>query len=328
LLYFYGVPGDGYVSVQWGTASELQIFGFYVYRSTSSGDLGTKVWDELEPGRGEAGGATYVLTDTNVVNGTPYWYTLEVLNRDSTSDFHPADPDHSPVTPGVPPTPTTEPPPPPLQEATDAPTPTPGGSTPLPSPTGGGGVQPTATRIATQTAQPGATSTVSSPLSTASPTRSTALPGPTVPAPPLPTIPGSTGSGSGGSAGGTGYPGAQNPPLPTTASGGGGAANPFFSPLPTPASGDSGLPAAPAPTGMAGAVARPGSTQPPLALNADVRSGGSGKANEAVPAANANSADNGSNVGLLFVGAGLLGLLILGGAGFALARWWRTGTPQ
>jgi hypothetical protein len=91
LLYFRAKPGANSILLQWATASEFDISGFYIVRSLSqetgysriSPFIFAKAEDSLV-------GAEYEYEDKSVNKGVLYYYKLEVLstNTSQSSEFH------------------------------------------------------------------------------------------------------------------------------------------------------------------------------------------------------------------------------------------------
>jgi len=131
LASFTATGGDGQILIEWETASEIDNVGFNLWRSTSEAGDCARLNDLLIPSQalGSVIGAYYCYTDSDVINGTPYYYKLESIAADGSSEFH------GPIsaTPGVQPTatPTATPTslwmatPPAIATATATPTPTP-----------------------------------------------------------------------------------------------------------------------------------------------------------------------------------------------------------
>lgn len=147
LRYFKATSFDGEAAVyiDWATASEIDTFGFYVNRSLSATGVFTHV-SELIQAEGDVSGyvyPTFVDEDENIQLGTTYYYQLEVLNNDQSTETHGPISVIAGVAPTPLPTPTeTSFSAQPTSTPTRTPTPT-STSTPLPSPTG--------TRTATST---------------------------------------------------------------------------------------------------------------------------------------------------------------------------------
>lgn len=123
------------IVISWETASELDMLGFYVQRSTEQYGSYERI-SEIIPAIGGMVGAYYEHTDANVTPGTTYWYKLESIDNAGAELFGPvsaAVPGPATNTPTVTPTPgaTTEPPHTPRPGSTPLPTHTP---TPRPTP--------------------------------------------------------------------------------------------------------------------------------------------------------------------------------------------------
>ena len=237
LTSFIATGGNAQVAVQWQTASEQNISGFYLQRSAQSGGPYQRLQFFPSIGNTQFGGM-YQYLDTNLTNGSTYYYRLEYINKtDGFSSF-------SGAISAVPSAPT----PTPTQTATPTTSATPTGTvTPTGTITPTGSVTPTRTNTPTPTSTlsptrtPTPTATVYyyySSTSTRTPTRTSTVtgggsgyPGPVQSATPSPPAgSGKTGypspeqslsaaaGSSGAEQGGTAYPAAQ--------SGGAGAAAP------------------------------------------------------------------------------------------------------
>ena len=90
LLYFQaGQPSGRQVGLQWGTALEVDNFGFNLYRANAN-DLGHASLIHFEPATTQGGGsgATYVYTDTAPYAGT-WWYWLADVDTHGHETLHP-----------------------------------------------------------------------------------------------------------------------------------------------------------------------------------------------------------------------------------------------
>ena len=90
LLYFQaGQPSGRQVSLEWGTALEVDNFGFNLYRANAN-DLGHASLIHFEPAttQGSGSGATYVYTDTAPYAGT-WWYWLADVDTHGHETLHP-----------------------------------------------------------------------------------------------------------------------------------------------------------------------------------------------------------------------------------------------
>ena len=153
LLYFEAVPDDGQIVLEWVTATEYETAGFYVRRNTVPDFPANTLVSPYIPAEGESGqGAFYSFEDTTVTNGILYYYQLEEIMTNNTSNFVGVvsatagldipTPTSTPVPAGIPQ-------PPPTPTPTDTPVP---GSTPGPTAT-----LPGSTRTPTVSGQPTAT---------------------------------------------------------------------------------------------------------------------------------------------------------------------------
>jgi len=80
LTYFEAHPGDGFVTLKWETATELDNAGFMITRSTSENGAYLPA-SEFIPAEGDSlVGAVYEYIDSDVENGTTYWYKLEAID--------------------------------------------------------------------------------------------------------------------------------------------------------------------------------------------------------------------------------------------------------
>jgi len=89
LMSFDAVPGDGSVTLEWRTGSELSNLGFHVYRGSSANGPWTRLTTSLIPGLGSSPvGRAYSLRDTGLRNGTRYFYRLEDVDAASVVTSH------------------------------------------------------------------------------------------------------------------------------------------------------------------------------------------------------------------------------------------------
>lgn len=128
------VQADNSVNITWETASETNMLGFYVQRSTEEEGTYQRI-SNIIPAVGEVAGAFYDFTDTDTVEGETYYYQLEALETDGSAEFHGPIPVQIP---GEAPTeePTEEPtaePETPTATPTATATPEPGAPTPIPT---------------------------------------------------------------------------------------------------------------------------------------------------------------------------------------------------
>jgi len=162
---FTATPGNAQVQLDWATVSELNVDGFYVVRSPTLDGTYTRLPEgnpTFIPRKGsQAAGNSYTFLDTAAVNGTTYYYKLEVVNEGQPSIFTGAI-SAQPAAPTATPTPTltNTPTPTPTSTSTGTVTPTPtvtptvtptGSITPTPTITPTGSLTPTPTRTPTLT---------------------------------------------------------------------------------------------------------------------------------------------------------------------------------
>lgn len=190
LVEFIPSEEDGYVRLDWETASEIDTAGFYVLRSTTGGnlpgdyatipltDVETGETDPFVPPKGDLIGALYAYYDQNVTAGTTYYYFLQAVESttDDSQYFGPYTITLSGGSPTVTPTATST--------ATPSPTPTAtqtGATSVSPSATPTPSVTPTRTQtsLPSSTPRPSTPVPTSPPFNTVTPTRTnTPTPGP------------------------------------------------------------------------------------------------------------------------------------------------------
>ncbi|MFQ5398403.1 MAG: hypothetical protein ACE5E7_02270 [Anaerolineae bacterium] len=87
-LLYYQLSSPVTIKVEWETATELNTAGFQLYRSNSpDGELTLLNKDGLIPGKGNStSGARYTFVDKNVEAGKTYYYVLEEVEYDSTTN--------------------------------------------------------------------------------------------------------------------------------------------------------------------------------------------------------------------------------------------------
>jgi hypothetical protein len=89
LMSFTAVPGDGVVTLEWRTGSELDNLGFHLYRGLSADGPWTRLTSSLIPGLGSSPlGQVYSWLDSGLVNGVRYYYRLEDVDTASVSTLH------------------------------------------------------------------------------------------------------------------------------------------------------------------------------------------------------------------------------------------------
>jgi len=76
------------IQIDWQTKSEVDIAGFNLYRSTTADGAGrTLIYDTAAQYPGELIGGSYQFSDPNVQPQFTYFYWLEVVGRDSSTEF-------------------------------------------------------------------------------------------------------------------------------------------------------------------------------------------------------------------------------------------------
>lgn len=88
LLYFLADGQNGRVVLEWETETELDNAGFFINRSLQEESGFTRISSFIPAQGDDLTGASYVYTDTNVTNGTTYWYLLESIDFGQNSVFH------------------------------------------------------------------------------------------------------------------------------------------------------------------------------------------------------------------------------------------------
>jgi hypothetical protein len=80
--------GDGSVLIRWGTGSEIATEGFNLLRSEGEFGEYVQINADLIPAQGgPSQGADYSFTDNDVVNGRVYWYKLQEVESDGTTNL-------------------------------------------------------------------------------------------------------------------------------------------------------------------------------------------------------------------------------------------------
>jgi hypothetical protein len=77
------------ITVEWTTASEVDVVGFNLYRSESPDGLYTQVNPALIPGSNDpVTGGKYRYVDSNVAPGRTYYYKLEDVDLNGAKTMH------------------------------------------------------------------------------------------------------------------------------------------------------------------------------------------------------------------------------------------------
>lgn len=88
LLYLNAISQTNGIFIEWGTAAEVDLAGYYVQRSTQSDSGFQRINSNLIAATGGTlSGATYNYLDSSVTSGTTYYYRLEAVTNNQTSQF-------------------------------------------------------------------------------------------------------------------------------------------------------------------------------------------------------------------------------------------------
>ncbi len=87
LVSFVAYPGNQQVILEWETATEADMLGFYITRSEQPVGIYTQVSDLIFTQGSAISGMTYQYTDTNLSNGQTYYYKLEAIDYSYNSEF-------------------------------------------------------------------------------------------------------------------------------------------------------------------------------------------------------------------------------------------------
>jgi hypothetical protein len=90
--YFRANLQGNSVLLEWRTGTEIDTGGFQVWRSEISNDPGRGVLVEDFPPQGDTAGFTYQYTDTGVLPGRTYYYTLVAYDLSGNESPFPSDP--------------------------------------------------------------------------------------------------------------------------------------------------------------------------------------------------------------------------------------------
>ena len=86
---FSATVRNGYVEVEWTTATELNNAGFNLYRGTTIDAEKIRLNEDLIPSKGnELEGAVYSYTDYDVASGADYYYWLEDVDLSGNGTMH------------------------------------------------------------------------------------------------------------------------------------------------------------------------------------------------------------------------------------------------
>jgi len=88
LVYFRAFPQNGQVLLEWETATEIDNAGFFVNRSLTQQSGYSRISQFIDSEGDDLSGAIYQYYDYDVTNGVTYWYMLEAVNLDQSTEFH------------------------------------------------------------------------------------------------------------------------------------------------------------------------------------------------------------------------------------------------
>lgn len=88
LTKFVYTTVSGQVNLEWETASEMDTAGFFVNRSDNQNDGFVRIGDFISSTGDAQTGGLYSYQDGGLVDGTVYYYKLEVIANDQTSSFY------------------------------------------------------------------------------------------------------------------------------------------------------------------------------------------------------------------------------------------------
>jgi hypothetical protein len=80
-------PGNTQANLQWVTTGEFNLTGFFVQRSTQATTGFADISAQLPRQGTGTGGSSYQYTDSNLTNGTPYYYRLRVVGTNESSIY-------------------------------------------------------------------------------------------------------------------------------------------------------------------------------------------------------------------------------------------------
>lgn len=86
-LLLFQLLNQPHIQVEWTTATEQNTAGFQLYRSTTADGDFVLITTEFIPGQGTASsGSRYTFVDTEIIPGETYYYLLEEIENDNTSN--------------------------------------------------------------------------------------------------------------------------------------------------------------------------------------------------------------------------------------------------
>ena len=86
--FMQSTTGDMYVSIKWTTQSETALAGYYLYRGTTNDLSAAEQITLLIVPANLSHGASYEFIDREIQSGTTYYYWLQSMEMNGSSDFH------------------------------------------------------------------------------------------------------------------------------------------------------------------------------------------------------------------------------------------------
>jgi hypothetical protein len=91
-LLYYQLNQSASIQVEWNTATELDTAGFNLYRSPAADGEFMRINDKLIPSRGDGvSGASYTYSDKSITGGETYYYLLEEVELDASTNRYESD---------------------------------------------------------------------------------------------------------------------------------------------------------------------------------------------------------------------------------------------
>ena len=91
-LLYYQLNQSASVQIEWDTATELDTDGFNLYRSPTVDGEFVQINDKLIPSKGDGlTGASYTYDDKSVAAGETYYYLLEEVELDASTNRYEGD---------------------------------------------------------------------------------------------------------------------------------------------------------------------------------------------------------------------------------------------
>ena len=88
LVSFTAAPGDGHILLAWETATEFDNAGFFIVRSQAEDGEYIRISPFIQAEGDGVTGAEYEYEDQDVTNGVLYYYKLEAIGNDQSSEFY------------------------------------------------------------------------------------------------------------------------------------------------------------------------------------------------------------------------------------------------